>query len=150
MAGNNPNFYGYVFDSNIEIDPFGLDCQPRDAQGKFMKKGADDTMPGKDFEKMIVDKLEKNPKVTVIGTQIHIKTDLGDRYIDILFRNNRTGKLYHVEVKGNSATRNPLQRNKDVLIDSGKGTFGTGKSVPKELKGQSTNGITTIVSKPRG
>ncbi|WP_276524794.1 RHS repeat domain-containing protein [Flavobacterium branchiophilum] len=24
LAGNNPNFYGYVFDSNSQIDPFGL------------------------------------------------------------------------------------------------------------------------------
>lgn len=24
LAGNNPNIYAYVFDSNIEIDPFGL------------------------------------------------------------------------------------------------------------------------------
>lgn len=27
LAGNNPTLYGYVFDSNIEIDPFGLDCK---------------------------------------------------------------------------------------------------------------------------
>ena len=26
LAGNNPNFYGYVFDSNTEVDVFGLDC----------------------------------------------------------------------------------------------------------------------------
>ena len=26
--GNNPNFYGYVFDSNIEIDLFGLNLSP--------------------------------------------------------------------------------------------------------------------------
>ena len=25
LAGNNPTLYGYVFDSNTEIDPFGLD-----------------------------------------------------------------------------------------------------------------------------
>ena len=25
MAGGNPTLYGYVFDSNIQIDPFGLD-----------------------------------------------------------------------------------------------------------------------------
>ena len=27
LAGGNPTLYGYVFDSNIEIDPFGLDCK---------------------------------------------------------------------------------------------------------------------------
>ncbi|WP_241694772.1 hypothetical protein [Capnocytophaga canimorsus] len=26
MLGNNPNFYAYVFDSNTEVDIFGLDC----------------------------------------------------------------------------------------------------------------------------
>jgi hypothetical protein len=24
LAGNNPNFYAYTFDSNTEVDPFGL------------------------------------------------------------------------------------------------------------------------------
>ncbi|MDY3913337.1 MAG: glycohydrolase toxin TNT-related protein, partial [Phocaeicola sp.] len=26
LAGSNPTLYGYVFDSNAQIDPFGLDC----------------------------------------------------------------------------------------------------------------------------
>jgi len=26
LAGENPTLYGYVFDSNTEIDPFGLEC----------------------------------------------------------------------------------------------------------------------------
>ena len=26
LAGNNPNFYGYTFDSNTEVDIWGLDC----------------------------------------------------------------------------------------------------------------------------
>ncbi len=26
LAGNNPNFYAYVFDSNTQVDVFGLDC----------------------------------------------------------------------------------------------------------------------------
>ena len=115
-----------------------------------MKKGADDSMPGKDFEKIIADKLEKNPNVELIGTQIHVKTAEGDRYMDALFRNKKTGKVYHVEVKGNTARRDPLQRKKDALINSGQGTFGTGDSVPDALKGQPTTGITTIVSNPKG
>ncbi len=144
------NFYAFVGDPNRLVDVFGLDCQPRDSKGKFMKKGGDDSMPGKDFEKIIADKLEKNPKVDLIRTQIHVKTSKGDRYMDTLFRNNRTGKVYHGEVKGNSARRSPLQRDKDALIDSGQGTFGTGDSVPKDLKGTSTDGITTIVLNPKG
>ena len=70
--------------------------------------------------------------------------------MDNLFRNKRTGQLYHGEVKSNSATRNPLQKGKDALIDSGKGTFGTGKSVPDGLKGKRTNDIITIVLSPQG
>ena len=27
LAGNNPTLYGYVFESNIQIDPFGLECK---------------------------------------------------------------------------------------------------------------------------
>ncbi len=38
LAGNNPNFYAYVYDSNSEIDPFGLECTPKNAQKK-VKKG---------------------------------------------------------------------------------------------------------------
>ena len=26
LAGNNPNFYGYTFDCNTEVDVWGLDC----------------------------------------------------------------------------------------------------------------------------
>ncbi len=33
LAGGNPTLYGYVFDSNTQIDPLGLDC------GKATKKG---------------------------------------------------------------------------------------------------------------
>ncbi len=150
LAGGMPNMYAYVHDSNGWIDPLGLECQPRDSKDKFMKKGPDDSMPGKDFEEIIVDKLENNPNVTVIGTQIHTKTDLGDRYMDVLFMNNRTKQMYHVEVKGNTARRSALQKSKDALIDKGEGTFGTGDSVPNMLKGNSTKGIKTIVSNPKG
>ncbi|WP_455749961.1 RHS repeat domain-containing protein [Porphyromonas gulae] len=33
LAGNNPTIYGYVFDSNTEIDPFGLDAIPNKVAG---------------------------------------------------------------------------------------------------------------------
>ncbi|NAW50751.1 hypothetical protein GNY06_04930, partial [Elizabethkingia argentiflava] len=29
LQGGNPTIYGYVFDSNTEIDPFGLDCKQK-------------------------------------------------------------------------------------------------------------------------
>ena len=27
LAGNNPNFYAYVFDNNTQVNVFGLDCK---------------------------------------------------------------------------------------------------------------------------
>ena len=33
LAGNNPNFYGYTFDSNIEVDVWGL--SPEEIKEKF-------------------------------------------------------------------------------------------------------------------
>ena len=29
LAGNNPNFYGYTFDCNTEVDVWGLDCSKK-------------------------------------------------------------------------------------------------------------------------
>ncbi|WP_375605562.1 hypothetical protein [Flavobacterium davisii] len=37
LQGGNPTLYGYVFDNNTEVDPFGLDCKLRDSKGKFRK-----------------------------------------------------------------------------------------------------------------
>jgi RHS repeat-associated protein len=142
--------YSYVRDSNNWTDIFGLKCQGRDSLGKFTKKGADETIPGKDFEKIIADRLRNNPKVTVLGTNVHIKTKEGDRYVDVLFTNNKTGKIYAGEVKSNSATRSSAQKAKDKIIDSGKGEFGQGKSVPAALRGQSTKDVKTIEIKISG
>ncbi|OCG65149.1 hypothetical protein A9G48_00695 [Gilliamella sp. wkB18] len=33
LAGNNPNFYAYTFDSNTQVDPFGLDVIANKASG---------------------------------------------------------------------------------------------------------------------
>ncbi|WP_420834435.1 RHS repeat domain-containing protein [Flavobacterium branchiophilum] len=39
LAGNNPNFYGYVFDSNSEVDLFGLEkCMLSNADKAKLKK----------------------------------------------------------------------------------------------------------------
>jgi len=34
LAGNNPNFYGYTFDCNTEVDVWGLDIQNRSTKAK--------------------------------------------------------------------------------------------------------------------
>ena len=152
MGGSNvfqyaPNPIGW-------IDPWGLSCtQPRDSKGKFLSPKEGDLQPGKDFEKLIADKLSKNKKVELLGTQISVRTGTGRkdiRYMDALIRRKRDGKLFHIEVKSNGASRNADQRMKDGIIDAGKGTFIDGKNTPNGFAGRSTQGITTIVSKPKG
>ena len=49
MAGNNPNFYGYTFDSNTEVDVWGLTIEKRSID-IIIKTGteANATMPNYD------------------------------------------------------------------------------------------------------
>ncbi len=39
LAGNNPTLYGYVFDSNTEIDPFGLKCGKKKKYYRYVGEG---------------------------------------------------------------------------------------------------------------
>ena len=87
MGGSNvfqyaPNPIGW-------IDPWGLSCtQPRDSKGKFLSPKEGDLQPGKDFEKLIADKLSKNKKVELLGTQISVRTGTGRkdiRYMDVMW-----------------------------------------------------------------
>ena len=148
------NVFAYAPNPVMWIDPWGLSCtQPRDSKGKFLSPKEGDLQPGKDFEKLIADKLSKNKKVELLGTQISVRTGTGRkdiRYMDALIRRKRDGKLFHIEVKSNGASRNADQRMKDGIIDAGKGTFIDGKNTPNGFAGRSTQGITTIVSKPKG
>ena len=148
------NVFAYAPNPIGWIDPWGLSCtQPRDSKGKFLSPKEGDLQPGKDFEKLIADKLSKNKKVELLGTQISVRTGTGRkdiRYMDALIRRKRDGKLFHIEVKSNGASRNADQRMKDGIIDAGKGTFIDGKNTPNGFAGRSTQGITTIVSKPKG
>ena len=148
------NVFAYAPNPLGWIDPWGLSCtQPRDSKGKFLSPKEGDLQPGKDFEKLIADKLSKNKKVELLGTQISVRTGTGRkdiRYMDALIRRKRDGKLFHIEVKSNGASRNADQRMKDGIIDAGKGTFIDGKNTPNGFAGRSTQGITTIVSKPKG
>ena len=149
LASGEYNLYSYVHDSNIFTDVFGLSykSQKRDKKGKFQKKDADESMPGKDFEKIIEDKLRANKNVEVLGTNVTVSTSLGKRFIDILFRNKKTNKIFAGEVKSNSATRNKSQKAKDKLIDAGEGVVGNGVSEKSRLKGRSTKGFKSIVIK---
>ena len=143
LAGNNPTIYGYVFDTNFWIDFWGLECQPRDKRGRFLSKNVDDTMPGKDYETFIENKLRNNPKIEVIGTQITVHTPDGIRYVDILIKNKKSHKLIAIEIKSGKARRNRSQIIKDLHISSGRGKFGA--SAPGGLAGMETKDVITIV-----
>lgn len=61
IEGNNPNFYAYVFNSNFEIDLFGLDCQvhhiiPQAVYKQFRK----DFKKIKGYSQAVNHKLAKN------------------------------------------------------------------------------------------
>ncbi len=137
LAGNNPTLYGYVFDSNTQIDPFGLDCKANKLQGDLA-------------EAKIYNNLLNNPNVVVLGQQVYIKTPgMGrGRYTDILIQNKKTGQIINVEVKSGGAVRSSSQIGKDNLINSGGGIFG--KNAPLDMNGNplagtSTSNVTTSV-----
>lgn len=137
LAGGNPTLYGYVFDPNTQIDPFGLDCKANKVQGALA-------------EDKIYNDLLNNPNVVVLGKQVYIKTPgMGrGRYSDILIQNKKTGQIINVEVKSGGAVRSSSQIGKDNLINSGGGIFG--KNAPLDMNGNplagtSTSNVTTSV-----
>mgnify|MGYP003520835919 FL=1 len=137
LAGNNPTLFGFVGDSNGEVDVFGLDCKVNKAQGTLA-------------EDKIYNDLLNNPNIVVLGKQVYIKTPgMGrGRYSDILIQNKKTGQIINVEVKSGGAVRNSSQIGKDNLINSGGGVFG--KNAPLDMNGNplagtSTSNVTTSV-----
>ncbi|WP_429615584.1 RHS repeat-associated core domain-containing protein [Treponema pedis] len=111
LAGNNPTLYGYVFDSNIEIDPFGLDCFENKAQGDA----------GRDA---LISRLEQSKRFDVLGREVRINTPNSPHYrvADIVVLDKKTNKIHIIEVKTGGATRNASQLAKDIDISKGNGT----------------------------
>ena len=144
LAGGNPNVYAYVEDSNWWLDIFGLACSS--AQMANNRKN------GKKAEDFIHDRLLNNPDIEIIGRNVTVFFDKKDgggvRYIDILARNKKTGKIINVEVKSGKAKRSKKQIKKDTLINKGQGTFGEKGFINKNdpLIGQKTNNTTTSVT----
>lgn len=58
LAGGNPTLYGYVFDSNTEIDPFGLEC----GYNKKKLPELPDTF-AREFETLRIKKIKKGTKL---------------------------------------------------------------------------------------
>ncbi len=72
----------------------------------------------------------------------------GVRYVDVLIRNKKTGKIVAVEVKSGNAKRSGKQILKDDIINSGSGTFGENgfSDSNNPLIGTSTANTTTSVT----
>jgi len=122
------NLYQYAPNPIGWIDPWGWACSS--AQRRQNKAN------GKAAEDLVHQKLLNNPNVTVLGRQVYVKTPGAGRgrYVDILIKNNKTGKVVAVEVKSGGAIRSKAQLAKDKIIADGKGIFGS--------SGKSTRGVT--------
>nr|WP_229064191.1 hypothetical protein [Morganella morganii] len=117
------------------MDPWGLACS---AQQRATNK-----VNGKAAEALVIGKLQRNPNVVVLGTQVYVKTPGAGRgrYVDILIQDKRTGKIIAVEVKSGGATRSTRQLAKDDVITSGNGMFG--KNAPNDMNGNPLSGSNT-------
>jgi hypothetical protein len=109
---------------------------------------------GQAAEATILARLQGNKNVTVLGTQIRVRTpdNPSFRVTDILVQNNRTGKLFMVDVKSGGAVISTSQAAKDNLIALG-GTaanptvfFGR-QAALAGLQNQPTGSIPTFVAR---
>jgi hypothetical protein len=143
------NTHTYAINPTGWVDPLGLQGQKRDAKGKFTSESCPNIKSGADYESDVEGKLRRNPSVEVLGMHVQVKTPLGDRFVDVLFRNKKTNQIYAGEVKSNCARRDALQKSKDLLIDAGQGVYGTGDGVPVDLRGKQAIGVRTIEIRPQ-
>ena len=91
LAGNNPTLYGYVFDPNIQIDPFGLDCS---AGSKPKKRGLKKL--NKFREKGVLEEAS-NGHLNKHKMSINRIQEIIDSPDHILYNNNNTNLLFHKE-----------------------------------------------------
>ncbi|UHG98409.1 RHS repeat-associated core domain-containing protein [Pseudomonas sp. 7-41] len=117
------NLYQYGPNPIGWADPWGWACST--TQRRQNKAN------GKAAENLLHQKLLNNPNLTVLGTQVYVKTPGAGRgrYIDILIQNNKTGRIIAVEVKSGAAVRSKAQLAKDKLIAEGRGIFGHSKEL---------------------
>jgi RHS repeat-associated protein len=106
---------------------------------------------GKLGEEEVLRRLQRNPNVEVVGTQMKVKTPQNPdhRDMDILIK-DKNGDLLHIEVKTGNATRNTSQVAKDTEIAQGQGTtfYGRNARAAGFPNGTPTGPIPTIVSRP--
>jgi RHS repeat-associated protein len=127
----------YSFAPNVWswIDPLGLSCiLANKAQGKAA-------------EQTILNRLLNNPNVKVLGTQIYARTKSGNRIIDILFVNNKTGKMIALEIKSGGARYAGRQVIKDGEIAAGNAVLHGHQATIANVANQGTSGVITSLKR---
>ncbi|WP_290121706.1 RHS repeat-associated core domain-containing protein [Treponema pedis] len=121
LAGGNPTLYGYVFDSNIEIDPFGLGCVENKREGlrreDTLRRILEDIY-GKDrvlTERTLVD--ANGDKVTA-GK----KGKQSGRRIDFIVLDDNGNAIKSFEVTSKTAKKGPQVAKENTIRAKG-GTF---------------------------
>ncbi len=117
LAGGNPTLYGYVFDSNIEIDPFGLGCVENKREGlrreDTLRRILEDIY-GKDrvlSERTLVD--ANGNKVTHKGK---------GRRVDFIVLDDNGNAIKSFEVTSKTADKTRQIRKENAIRSNG-GTF---------------------------
>ena len=84
LAGANPTLYGYVFDPNTEIDPFGLDCGKATSKARKYEQQIQDMYGGK------LPQSHREYRTMVKGKQVN---GIADHVVDV------NGKSVAIEAK---------------------------------------------------
>jgi RHS repeat-associated protein len=98
LQGRNPTIYGYVFDSSIEIDPFGLDCKQKrigDWGEKWAKEQLENS--GK-YKKVISVQNGSNHGIDLVGIRKDGKFDFFE------IKTNTTGTVSPISDRQKNAT----------------------------------------------
>lgn len=123
LVGGNPNLYAYVFDSNREIDPFGLDCMQK-RLGDFGEKWAKEQLEasGK-YKKVFSVQNNSNHGIDLVGMRSDGKFDIFEVKTNV---SGNVGELSARQV-------NPNFFINDVLTKAQGGSFGISKNMAQNI-----------------
>ena len=116
LAGNNPNLYAYVFDSNGWVDAFGLDCS-RNVNGTKIHGKGQKTGPGHaQLSELLANKMAMSGKFKEIHLNRSYKSATGiktkpRRSPDIIAIDNN-GKAHSIEIASDLDMKSTSNYNK--------------------------------------
>lgn len=134
LAGNNPNFYAYVHDSNAFFEPFGLDIitvyRFDERSPDVIKKGGGFGAYKPDANVDLLDYAKNNTKSQYISTSYNLEStiEFGKEYYD-------TGYIYKIEIDDSKGI-NVNERLKQNSPFPNENEFAVIKKIPNEnIKG---------------